>query len=142
MDNRSRNLLGPHDGKHRPDLRDSSRPLSSASRLPAPYVWAQNRAGLLLSFRSRFHPFRETNMNELVENILGDPTLELTATDRIILLHLGQHPSGSRIEDIARCTGSKYRWVENQVSKLTRVGLLQRVGPNTYAINSTRQVQK
>jgi hypothetical protein len=93
-------------------------------------------------FRPQFHPSWEAKVNELLENILGDPTLGLTATDRIILLHLGQYPAGCRIEYIARCTGSRYRWIEKQVSKLTRIGLLQRVGPNTYAINSAREVQK
>jgi predicted transcriptional regulator len=42
---------------------------------------------------------------------------------------------GSRIEDIARLTGSKYRWIATEVSKLTRIGILRRVGPNTYAMN-------
>jgi hypothetical protein len=82
------------------------------------------------------------NLLGTLESILGDPSLCFTATDRIILLHLSQYPTGSRIEDIARSTGSKYRWIENQVSRLTRIGILQRVAPNTYAINKDREGQK
>jgi hypothetical protein len=89
-------------------------------------------------FRSQLHPSWETKMTQLLDRILGDPNLGLSATARIILLHLAQSPAGSRIEDIARLTGSKYRWVENHVSKLTRAGILRRVAPNTYAINSDR----
>lgn len=74
-------------------------------------------------------------MNDFLEQILGNPTLGLTPTDRIILFHLAQSPLGSRIEDIARLTGSKYRWIATEVSKLTRIGILRRVGPNTYAMN-------
>ncbi|MGB8478555.1 MAG: hypothetical protein WCE63_06910 [Acidobacteriaceae bacterium] len=81
-------------------------------------------------------------MNQLLESILFDLSLALTATDRIILLSLSAYPLGQRIEDIARSTGSKYRWVANQVSKLTRLGILRRVAPNTYAINTDREVSQ
>jgi predicted transcriptional regulator len=77
-------------------------------------------------------------LNKFLEAILSDLSLGLTATDRVILLHLAQDLAGSRIEDIARSTGSRYRRIENQVSKLTRLGILQRVRPNTYAINDDR----
>ena len=80
-------------------------------------------------------------MNERLERILGNPNLGLTPTDRIVLFHLTQHPLGSRIEDIARFTGSKYRWVATEVSKLTRIGILRRVGPNTYAMNADFEVE-
>jgi hypothetical protein len=82
------------------------------------------------------HSAREARMNELLATILGDPTLWLTATDRLILLLLAQSPAGSRVDDIARATGSKYRWIATEVSKLARIGILRRVAPNTYAINS------
>jgi len=84
----------------------------------------------------------EAEMNPILESILFDLSLALTATDRIILLSLSAYPLGQRIEDIARLTGSKYRWIANQVSKLTRLGVLRRVAPNTYAINSDREVSQ
>jgi hypothetical protein len=141
MATRSRNSLKPHESKHRQTRETAHDPLF-VNPTTAPIVWAQNRAGLLLSFSLTIPPSREAHVNLLLENILGDPNFGLTATDRIILIHLAQHPSGARIEDIASGTGSKYRWVENQVSKLTRIGLLRRTGPNTYAVNSAREVQK
>ena len=74
-------------------------------------------------------------MNELIESILGNPSLGLTATDRIVLLHLASYPEGQRVEEIARITGSRYRWIENETHKLTQLGVLRRVAPNTYAVN-------
>ncbi|MGA2167513.1 MAG: hypothetical protein ABSG62_04835 [Terracidiphilus sp.] len=74
-------------------------------------------------------------MNELLESILGDSSLGLTATDRVVLIHLAKHPAGQRVEDIARSTGSRYRWVENEAHKLTQLGILRRLAPNTYAVN-------
>jgi len=82
------------------------------------------------------YPTREVIMTECIATILADPALGLTATDRLILLLLAQSPAGSRVEDIAHTTGSKYRWVENEVSKLTRLGVIRRIGPNTYTINA------
>jgi predicted transcriptional regulator len=80
-------------------------------------------------------------MHELLESILGDPSLGLTATDRIVLIHLAQYPEGLRVEDIARSTGSRYRWVENEACKLAQLGILRRVAPNTYAINPDFEVR-
>jgi hypothetical protein len=80
------------------------------------------------------------NVDSTVQSILGDPNLGLTATSRVILLHLAQHPSGARIEEIAFSTGSKYRWVESQVSRLTQLNILRRVTPGMYAINTDREV--
>jgi hypothetical protein len=81
-------------------------------------------------------------VNDLLESILGDPTLRLTPTDRMILLCLQQFPQGCRVEDIARLTGSKYRWIESEVSRLTRIGVLRRVAPNTYAVEGGGGVSK
>ena len=81
-------------------------------------------------------------MEDTVQCILTNSSLELTPTARVILLHLAQHPFGARIEQIAASTGSKYRWVETQVSRLTRLGILHRVAPGTYTINTDREVQK
>jgi predicted DNA-binding transcriptional regulator len=66
---------------------------------------------------------------------LNESTFGLPATARIILMYLVNLPNGARIEDIARDTGSKYRWVEATVLKLHRETVLQRVGPNSYALN-------
>ena len=107
------------------------------------YVWAQNRAGLQLRFAARQSSCAvRTGVNNLLESILGDPNLGLTATDRMILLCLQQFPEGCRVEDIAKLTGSKYRWIESEVLRLTRIGVLRRVAPNTYAIESDRGVSK
>jgi hypothetical protein len=84
----------------------------------------------------------EAAVNHLVESILTDPNLDLTATARIIILDLAQSPAGARIEDIALHTGSKYRWMEAKVRKLAHDGILQRVAPNTYALNGDREVKK
>lgn len=81
-------------------------------------------------------------MDEPLSTILANESLALTATDRIILLHLAQSPAGERIEEIARLTGSKYRWIESEVFKLTRIGILCRVAPNRYAINANYGVKK
>jgi len=80
-------------------------------------------------------------MNQLLETILGDPNLGLTATDRVVLIHLAKFPEGQRVEAIARCTGSRYRWVENETHKLTQLGILRRLAPNTYAINPDFRLQ-
>ena len=80
-------------------------------------------------------------MYEQLESILGDPNLGLTATDRVVLIYLAQYPEGQRLEDIARFTGSRYRWVENEAYKLTQIGVLRRVAPNTYAINPEFEVR-
>jgi hypothetical protein len=80
-------------------------------------------------------------MQKLLESVLGDLTLGLTATDRVVLFHLAQYPEGQRVEDIARLTGSRYRWIENEAYKLVQLGVLRRVGPNTYAINPHFAVQ-
>ena len=42
---------------------------------------------------------------------------------------------------MARSTGSRYRWIENEVHKLTQLGLLRRVAPNTYSINPDIKVR-
>jgi len=91
---------------------------------------------------SPYIPLRtRPDMEDKVQSILGDPNLGLTATSRVILLYLAQRPSGARIEEIAFSTGSKYRWVESQVSHLTQINILHRVSPGTYAINPDREVQ-
>ena len=66
--------------------------------------------------------------------LLNDRSPGLSATARIILMYLAQFPDGARIEDIAHDTGSKYRWVEATVLRLTHESILRRVGPNQYAI--------
>jgi hypothetical protein len=91
---------------------------------------------------SSFHYTKKVLVDESLANILRDPNLGLTATARIILLHLAQQPAGSRIEAIAAATGCKYRWIENQVSRLTRLNILRRVSPGTYEINTDREVQE
>jgi hypothetical protein len=58
------------------------------------------------------------------------------ATARLILQYLDQCPAGARIEAIAHGTGSKYRWAEATVWRLTHEGILHRVGPNCYAIQT------
>ena len=58
------------------------------------------------------------------------------ATARLILQYLDQCPAGARIEAIAHGTGSKYRWAEATVWRLTHEGILHRVGPNCYAIKT------
>jgi hypothetical protein len=80
-------------------------------------------------------------MHELLETILGTQRLGLTATDRVVLIHLAQYPGGQRVEDIARSTGSRYRWIENEAYKLTQISVLRRVAPNTYAINPDFEVR-
>jgi hypothetical protein len=91
---------------------------------------------------SPYIPLRtRPDVEDKVQSILGDPNLGLTATSRVILLYLAQRRSGARIEEIAFSTGSKYRWVESQVSRLMRLNILRRVGPGTYAINTDREVQ-
>jgi hypothetical protein len=72
----------------------------------------------------------EANVTTLISN----PRAGLPATARLILGYLTEHPSGARVEDIALNTGSRYRWTETSVLRLHHDGLLQRVGPNTYAL--------
>ena len=66
----------------------------------------------------------------------------MTATDRLILLVLAAHPEGQRVEYIASATGSNFRWVENETTKMTRLGVLRRVAPGTYAIGNDSEVKK
>jgi hypothetical protein len=63
------------------------------------------------------------------------------ATARLILQYLAQCPAGARIEAIAHHTGSKYRCAEATVRRLTRASILQRVGPNCYAITGQQAVR-
>jgi DNA-binding IclR family transcriptional regulator len=60
----------------------------------------------------------------------------LPATARLILRFLADHPEGARVEDIALHTGSRYRWAEATILRLHHDGLLRRVGPNTYALQT------
>lgn len=73
-------------------------------------------------------------MNQLVAEYLANPLFSLTATERLILVALSDQATGMRIEDIARVTGSKFRWVARQVSRLLSLGILHRVSPGTYAL--------
>ncbi len=73
-------------------------------------------------------------MNQIVAAYLANSLLNLSATDRLILMALADHVAGMRIEDIAAATGSKFRWIARQVSKLARMGILHRVSPGKYAI--------
>lgn len=74
-------------------------------------------------------------MNQLVAQYLINPYLCLTPTDRLILLSLAERVAGMRIEEIAATTGSKFRWIARQVSKLAQMGILRRVGPGFYALS-------
>ena len=74
-------------------------------------------------------------MNRRVAEYLDNPSLGLTPTDRLILLTLADHATGLRIEDVIRVTGSKFRWVAREISKLAELGILRRVGPGTYALS-------
>jgi hypothetical protein len=58
------------------------------------------------------------------------------ATARLIIQYLAQCPAGARIEAIAHGTGSKYRCAEATVLRLAHESILQRVGPNCYAIKT------
>lgn len=78
-------------------------------------------------------------MNQLVAEYLLNPYLCLTPTDRLILLTLAEHLTGMRIEEVARATGSKFRWVARQVSKLAQMGIIRRVGPGTYVLTDDRE---
>lgn len=70
-----------------------------------------------------------------VAEIISNPYLGLSATDRLILLTLAGHTAGLRTEEIARLSGSRYRWVARQVSAPVKMGLLRRIGPSKYALN-------
>lgn len=100
--------------------------------------WCGHKPELLhgTGLRSIDQLIGEAEMAKPIESILTNPALELTPTDRLVVLQLAQSPSGLRIDDIAKSTGSKYRWIENEVLRLTRIGVLLRVAPNTYAINT------
>jgi DNA-binding IclR family transcriptional regulator len=54
---------------------------------------------------------------------------------------LADHPRGLRIEEIARLSGSRFRWVARQVSTLTKMGILRHVAPGTYALNNPSELQ-
>ena len=72
-------------------------------------------------------------MNQQLD-VRNDASPAQPATARLIIQYLAQFPAGARIEAIAHHTGSKYRWVEATVLRLTRESILRRVGPNQYAI--------
>jgi len=80
-------------------------------------------------------------LNQLVAEFIVNPYLSLSATDKLILVELAEYVSGMRLEDIARATGSKLRWVARQVSKLSQLGLLRRVAPGTYALTDRPEPQ-
>ena len=107
---------------HSPSVDEKTGPLSSPGL--SPYIPLHTRS----------------EVEDKLQSSLADPNLGLTPTGRVILLHLAQRPSGARIEEIAFSTGSKYRWVESQVSRLTQLNILRRVSPGTYAINTDREV--
>jgi len=46
-----------------------------------------------------------------------------------------------RIEDVARVTGSKFRWGAREISKLAQMGILHRVAPGTYALSEEAEPQ-
>ena len=77
-------------------------------------------------------------MDQRISTIFSDEALELTATDKVIILHLAQYPDGLSVEEICHATGSKFRWIEKEVSRLTRLGVLIRIAPNTYTIDWQR----
>jgi hypothetical protein len=108
--------------------------------LRPPLCGQENRTAFQSGFSAQHYVTHEAERGQYSSSILGDPNLGLTATSRVILLHLAQHPSGARIEEIAFSTGSKYRWVESQVSRLTQLNILRRVTPGMYAINTDREV--
>jgi DNA-binding IclR family transcriptional regulator len=59
----------------------------------------------------------------------------------LILLTLADHAVGMRIEEIARITGAKFRWIARQVSKLAQMGIVRRVGPGTYALTESAETR-
>ena len=67
-------------------------------------------------------------------DFLANTYLGLTPTDKLILLTLADRVSGMRIEEIASAAGSRFRWVAREISKLTDMGIVRRVGPGTYAL--------
>ena len=81
-------------------------------------------------------------MKELIQQYFTNPYLNLTATDRLVLLILTEHITGLRIEDIARATGSRFRWMQREISRLTGLGVLRRVSPGTYTINPDPEVRR
>lgn len=81
-------------------------------------------------------------MKELIQEYIMNPCVSLTATDKLILLTLAEHVTGLRIEDIARVTGSKFRWMQREISRLTRLGVLRRVSPGTYSIKPDPEVHR
>ena len=74
-------------------------------------------------------------MNQLADFVINS-FASSTATERLILLALAERASGMRIEEIARATGSRFRWVAQRVSALTMRGILCRVAPGTYALSN------
>ena len=80
-------------------------------------------------------------MNQIATEIITNRFLGLTATDRLIVLIVAEYSAGMRLEEIARLTGSRYRWVARQVSALTQMGVLRRVAPGIYALNDRSESQ-
>jgi DNA-binding IclR family transcriptional regulator len=80
-------------------------------------------------------------LNQIVAELVANSHLGLTATDRLILLTLADRPKGLRIEEIARLSGSRFRWVARQVATLTKMGILRHVAPGTYALNDRSESQ-
>lgn len=78
-------------------------------------------------------------MNQIVAEFIVNPTLSLSASDKLILLTVADHIAGMRIEEIAAVTGSRFRWIARQVSKLTQMGILRRVAPGTYALSERNE---
>jgi hypothetical protein len=72
-------------------------------------------------------------MNQPLD-VRDDASHAQPATARLIIMYLAHFPAGARIEDIAHGTGSRYRWAEAEVLRLTHESILQRVGPNCYAL--------
>jgi hypothetical protein len=88
--------------------------------------------------RMRLFLVDEKSSERIVET---EAYLCLTQTDRLILLTLADHVSGLRIEDVARVTGSKFRWGAREISKLAQMGILHRVAPGTYALSEEAEPQ-
>ena len=78
-------------------------------------------------------------MNQLVADLLANTYLCLTPTDKLILLAIAEHATGMRIEEVARSIGCRLRWVARQISTLTRMGILSRVGPSMYGLSGNAE---
>ena len=79
-------------------------------------------------------------MNPQIAEFLISPCFSLTATDRLILVTLANHATGMRIADIARLSGSKFRSIARQVSKLAQMGILRRVAAGAYALSDQAEI--